>query len=111
MYVKCSVVVYLCIACWACLPIHGNKNINQNIFNLIYGKMFLNISKNILFETCWFEFSIVKAFCTFLFICLFLYSVFLEGGGQGEISNIHIYTLYIKVVSCMFYQDISGSSK
>ena len=73
--------------------------------------MFLNISKNILFETCWFEFSIVKAFCTFLFICLFLYSVFLEGGGQGEISNIHIYTLYIKVVSCMLYQDISGSSK
>ena len=33
--VKRFVVVYLCIECWACLPIHGNKIVKQNILAFI----------------------------------------------------------------------------
>ena len=50
LFLKCSAVVYLCIACWACLPVHGNKNINQNIFTLMYGRMFLNICKKNMYK-------------------------------------------------------------
>ena len=33
---KLFVVVYLCIECWACLPIHVNKIVKQNILAFIY---------------------------------------------------------------------------
>ena len=73
LFLKCSAVVYLCIACWACLPVHGNKNINQNIFTLMYGRMFLNICKKPKTYLLLWTF-IVSSFVTFvvcLFVCLY----------------------------------------
>ena len=71
LFLKCFAVVYLCIACWACLPVHGNKNINQNIFTLMYGRMFLNICKKPKTYLLLWTF-IVSSFVTFV-VCLFVF--------------------------------------